>query len=157
MAPNDFPFITILEMLNTTRNDEPYYSGETLPLSYEDDGPDASSMSLNRSYYDDLLPNLHAKLNKTTSPAFLSFTSPFTYMFLVLVCYLLLTIVLLTFSLYKQRQTEMENFYFGDSDEEIERGKRQLTWKRLLIGKIRKGDMEPLLTNTTETFPTEIV
>lgn len=74
--------------------------------------------------------------------------------------YLILTIILLTFSLYKQRQTEIENFYYGDSDEEIEQGKRLLKWKKYLINKIRKGDMQPLITNQmqdSKTFPLDIV
>ncbi|CAF1537990.1 unnamed protein product, partial [Adineta steineri] len=105
---------------------------------------------------------LNQKLTKTysSSSSFLSFSSPFTYIFLIIVCYLILTIILLTFSLYKQRQMEIENFYFGDSDEDIEQGKRYLIWKQLLIRNIKKGDMEPLLSNSNiqrETFPMDIV
>ena len=97
------------------------------------------------------------------------FSSPFSYIILILIVYSLLTIILLSFSLYKQRQTEIENFYFGDTEEDIQQAKRSLIWKQLLIGKITKGDMEPLLFQTnsdstqsnsdpkTATFPLHIV
>ncbi|UJR23914.1 hypothetical protein I4U23_026886 [Adineta vaga] len=147
------------DMFNSTHNhhhDEIYYNEENFSFSYDDE----PSISLNRSYYDDLFLNLNPKLTKTS---FFSFSSPFTYIFLIIICYLILTIVLLTFTLYKQRQTEMENFYFGDSDEDIEQGKRHFAWKQFLIGKIRKGDMQPLLSNDfdqqrkTDAFPIYIV
>jgi hypothetical protein len=153
-------------MLNSTLinpNDDIYYNSDSFPLSYEDDDFNSSSISLNRSYYDDFLLNLNPKVNKTNSSSILSLSSPFTYIILIIICYLILTIILLTFSLYRQRQTESENFYFGDSDEEIEQGKRYLAWKQLLIKKIRKGDMDPLLFNgkdqqiNTETFPLYVV
>ncbi|CAF2615270.1 unnamed protein product [Rotaria sp. Silwood2] len=69
----------------------------------------------------------------------------------------------MAYSLYKQRRSEMENFYFGDTDEDIAQEKRYLAWKQLLIGKIKKGDMEPLLSDgidqqiSTSTFPLRIV
>lgn len=85
-------------------------------------------------------------------------------MVMILIVYIFLTIVLLSFSLYKQRQTEMENFYFGDTEEDIQQGKRYFAWKQFLIGKIRKGDMKPLLNNDHEDenskqspFPLETV
>ena len=56
--------------------------------------------------------------------------------------------MLLSLSLYKQRQIEIENFYFVDTEEEIEKAKRCLIWKQSLIGRITKGDMEPLLIDT---------
>jgi len=159
--------IIILEMLNSTifkQNDDVYYNTDRFPLSYEEDDFDSSSISLNRSYYDDILLNFNHTLHKINSFPLLSFSSPFTYIILIIICYLILTIILLTFSLYKQRQTEIENFYFGDTDEDIERGKRYLAWKQLLIRKIKKGDMEPLLSNkndqqinTGSTFPLYVV
>jgi hypothetical protein len=150
----------MLNLTKFTRINDVYYNTDTFPLSYEDDDFDSSSMTLNRSYYDDFLSH---SLNKTTTSSLFSFSSPFTYIILIIVSYLILTIILLTFSLYKQRQTEIENFYFGDTDEEIERGKRYLAWKQLLIRKIKKGDMEPLLTNRNDqqinprTFPLDVV
>jgi hypothetical protein len=100
----------------------------------------------------------------------LNFSTPFSYIFLILIVYLILTIILLSFSLYKKRQTEIENFYFGDNEEDIQQAKRCLIWKQLLIEKITKGDMEPLLIETysdsnyqidskskTQTFPLHIV
>jgi hypothetical protein len=150
----------MLNLTKFTRINDVYYNTDTFPLSYEDDDFDSSSMTLNRSYYDDFLSH---SLNKTTTSSLFSFSSPFTYIILIIVSYLILTIILLTFSLYKQRQTEIENFYFGDTDEEIERGKRYLAWKQLLIRKIKKGDMEPLLTNRNDqqinprTFSLDVV
>jgi len=154
-------------MLNSTifnRNNDVYYNPDHFPLSYEEDDFDSSSISLNRSYYDDILLNYNHTLHKTNSFPLLSFSSPFTFIILIIICYLILTIILLTFSLYKQRQTEIENFYFGDTDEDIEQGKRYLAWKQLLIRKIKKGDMEPLLSNrndqqinTGSTFPLYVV
>jgi hypothetical protein len=149
-------------MLNSTifnRNNDVYYNSDTFPSSYDEDDFDSSSITLNRSYYDDLLLNL----NKTNSFSILSLSSPFTYIILIIIFYFILTIILLIFSLYKQRQTEIENFYFGDTDEDIEQGKRYLAWKKLLIQKIKKGDMEPLLSNkndqqiNTTTFPLYVV
>jgi hypothetical protein len=131
---------------------------DTFPLSYEDDDFDSSSsITLNRSYYDDFISHIS---NKTLTSSIFSYSSPFTYIILIIICYFILTLILLTFSLYKQRQTEIENFYFGDTNEEIERGKRYLAWKQLLIGKIKKGDMQPLLTdqqNNPRTFPLDVV
>ncbi|CAF1110940.1 unnamed protein product [Adineta ricciae] len=121
---------------------------------------DETSILTNRSYYDDLLTDFNHKIVKTS---FFSLSSPFIYLLLIIICYLLLTVILLTFSLYKQRQTEVENFYFGDSDEDVERGKRHFAWKQHLIGKMCKGDMQPLLTNnaderrTTDVFPVHVV
>jgi hypothetical protein len=153
-------------MLNTTifyQNYEDYYNTDSFPLSYEEDDFDSSSILLNRSYYDDFLLNLNHTLNKTTSSSILSLSSPFTYIILIIISYLILTILLLTFSLYKQRQTETEDFYFGDTDEDIEQEKRYLIWKQFLIGKIKKGDMKPLLLDrndqqiNTGTFPLYVV
>ncbi|CAF1415470.1 unnamed protein product [Adineta steineri] len=151
-------------MLNSTivirdDNDDIYYNNENFPLTYDDNDYNSSSLLFNRSYYDELNHKL-TKTYSSSSSSFLSFSSPFTYIFLIIVCYLILTIILLTFSLYKQRQMEIENFYFGDSDEDIEQGKRYLIWKQLLIRNIKKGDMEPLLSNSNiqrETFPMDIV
>ena len=144
----------ILEMFNTTmingNNDV-----DSFPLSYEEDHFDSSSISLNRSFCEEILLNL----NKTTSSIIFSFSSPFTILIFIIISYLILTIILLIFSLYKQRQTEIENFYFGDTEEDIEQGKRYLRWKQYLIQKIQKGDIKPLLTteNNPETFPVYIV
>jgi len=147
-------------MLNSTfanqSNNDFDYNTDIFPLSYDDDGFDSSAIRLNHSFYDDILSNYNSTLNKTNS----SNSSPFTFMILIVMSYLILTIILLTFSLYKQRQTEIENFYYGDSDEEIEQGKRLLKWKKYLINKIRKGDMQPLITNQmqdSKTFPLDIV
>lgn len=153
-------------MLNSTiiyQDDDIYYNTDSFPLSYEDGDLDASSMSLNHSYYDDALLTLNHTLNKTNSSSILSVSNPLTYIIFIIISYIILTIILLTFSLYKQRRTEIENFYFGDTDEDIEQEKRYLAWKRLLIRKIRKGDMEPLLADgkdqhiNTETFPLHLV
>lgn len=143
-------------MFNSThshRNEENYDVEDNFAFFYEDE----TSISANRSYYDDLATNFNHKITKTS---FFSSSSPFTYLILIIISYLLLTMILLTFSLYKQRQTEVENFYFGDSDEDIERGKRHLAWKQHLIGKICKGDMQPLLTDEpreTDIFPVLVV
>ncbi|CAF0971662.1 unnamed protein product [Rotaria sp. Silwood1] len=153
-------------MLNSTiihRNDDIYYNVDSFPLSYEEDDFDSSSILLNRSYYDDILLNLNHTLNKTNLSSILSLSSPITYIIFIIISYLILTIILLTFSLYKQRRHEMENFYFGDTDEDIAQEKRYLAWKQLLIRKIKKGDMEPLLSDendqqiSTVTFPLHIV
>lgn len=153
-------------MFNTTifnQTNEVYYNTDSFPLSYEEDDFDSSSITLNRSSYDDVFFNLNYTLNKTNLSLLLSLSSPFTYIIIIIVSYLILTIILLTFSLYKQRQTEIENFYFGDTDEDIQRGKRYLLWKQFLIKKIKKGDMKPLLSNqndqeiNTGTFPLYVV
>jgi hypothetical protein len=144
-------------------NDDTYYNIDNFPLSYEEDDFDSSLVSLNHSYHNDLISNLNHTLNKTNSISIFSYSSPFTYIIFILIVYLFLTMILLTFSLYKQRQIEIENFYFGDTDEDIEQGKRYLAWKQLLIGKIRKGDIEPLLCHQndqqskTTTFPLHLV
>ena len=127
---------------------------DRFPSSYEDEQPFESIAVVNRSYYFDE--------TMTTTTRLTSLSSPFTSILTILIVYLLLTIILLAFSLYKQRQTEMENFYFGETDEEIEQGKRHAAWKRFLIGRIRKGDMRPLLllperTADTRSFPSNIV
>ena len=146
-------------MLNSTQfkqTNDVYYNTDNFPLSYEEDDFDSSSLTLNRSYYDDILINFNRTLNKTT----LSLSSPFTIIIFIIISYLILTIILLIFSLYKQRQTEIENFYFGDTEEEIEQGKRTLAWKKLLIQKIQKGDIQPLLfneQNNSQTFPLDVV
>lgn len=126
---------------------------DTFPLSYEDDQFD--SLLINRSVYEEIFK----KNSTSSSSSIFSFSSPFTFLFLIISSYLILTLILLTFSLYKQRQMEIENFYFGDTDEEIEQGKRHFQWKQFLIDRIEKGDMEPLLTNQNEqrTFPLDIV
>ncbi|CAF0769217.1 unnamed protein product [Rotaria sordida] len=156
-----------MKMLNSTiihRNNDVYYNVDSFPLSYEEDNFDSSSILLNHSYYDDILLNLNHTLNKTNSLSILSLSSPLTYIIFIIISYLILTIILLTFSLYKQRRNEIENFYFGDTDEDIAQEKRYLAWKQLLIGKIKKGDMEPLLSDendqqqiSTGTFPLHIV
>ena len=144
-------------MFNSTRINEIYSNSDTFPLSYEDDHADSSS-TFNRSYYDDFI-SLH--FNETNSSSIFSSSSPFTYLILIIFTYLVLTFILLTFSLYKQRQMENENFYFGDTDEDIQQGKRHFFWKQFLIGKIGKGDMKPLLIDQTDeerrTFPLKIV
>jgi hypothetical protein len=145
-------------------NNDFYDYSDNFPLPYEDEDLN------NRTYYDDYLFNNNQTLNLTNSDDYLSifsFSSPFSYIFFILIIYLILTIILLSFSLYKQRENEIENFYFGDTEEEIQQTKRYLLWKQLLIGKIRKGDMEPLLIDTysngqdsqskTATFPLQIV
>jgi hypothetical protein len=147
-------------------NNDLYDYSDSFPLPYEDED------IINRTYYDDYIFNNNQTFNLTNSDllslsSIFSFSSPFSYIFFILIIYLILTIILLSFSLYKQRQNEIENFYFGDTEEEIEQGKHYLLWKQLLIGKIRKGDMEPLLIDTysdgqdlqskTTTFPLQIV
>ncbi|CAF1630712.1 unnamed protein product [Rotaria magnacalcarata] len=156
----------ILEMLNSTkiqRNTVTYYNVDSFPLSYEDDDFDSSSLSLNHSYYDEFLLRLNRTLNKTDSSSMLSLSSPITYIMLIVISYLILTVIILTFSLYRQRRAEIENFYFGDTDEDIAQERRYISWKRLLIEKVEKGDMEPLLSDgnnqeiKTATFPLHIV
>lgn len=146
-------------------NSDVYDIVDTFPFSYEDDHVDSSlTTTLNRSYYDDLISShLNEVLNSnSTSTSIFSFSSPFTYLILIIISYFILTLILLTFSLYKQRQMEIDNFYFGDTDEEIEQNKRHFLWKQFLIGKIQKGDMEPLLLDRTDqsqqrTFPLYLV
>src|SRR5438874_2182308 len=132
-------------LLNSTRNNDFYDYSDNFPLSYED-----NDFLINRTYYDDYILNNNQTFNLTNSDvlslsSIFSFSSPFSYIFLILIVYFILTIILLSFSLYKQRQNEIENFYLGDTEEDIEQAKRSLIWKQLLIGKIRKGDMQPLL------------
>ncbi|CAF1257821.1 unnamed protein product [Rotaria sordida] len=154
------------------RNDVHDYYADNFPLPYEDD--DANLDLTNQTYYDDYLINNNQTFNLTnfdvlSLSSIFSFSSPFSYIILILIVYAILTVILLSLSLYKQRQVEMENFYYGDTQEEIEKAKRCLVWKQLLIGKITKGDMEPLLIDTysnsdgissesnTATFPLQIV
>lgn len=141
-------------MFNSTRFNDIYDNSDTFPLSYEDDHLDSSSSTFNRSFYDDFV-SLHFN-ESTSSSSLFSYSSPFTYLILIILTYLFLTFILLTFSLYKQRQMENDHFDFSDTDEDVEQGKRYFFWKQLLIGKIAKGDMKPLLTDRT-TFPLKIV
>lgn len=153
-------------MFNTTviqRNNDIYYNVDRFPSSYDEEDFELSSVSSNHSYYDDFLSDFNHTLNKINSSTILSLSSPITYIIFIVMVYLILTIILLAFSIYKKRRVEMENFYLGDTDEDIAQEKRLLAQKKLLIGKIKKGDMEPLLsdvnnhqTNTT-TFPSHIV
>jgi hypothetical protein len=152
--------------LNNLNNDFYYYS-DHFPLPYEDDD------LINGTYYDDYLLNNNETFNLTNSDlissSIFSFSSPFSYIFLILIVYLILTVILLSFSIYKQRQSDIENFYFGDTEEDIKQAKHRLIWKQLLINRIRKGDMEPLLIETynnsndinslskKSTFPIHIV
>lgn len=146
-----FDHVDMQQFFNYSLETDPI---DRFPSSYEDEQeqqPSESMSVLNRSY------------SSEDSTRF-AFSSPFTSLMTILIVYLLLTVVLLAFSLYKQRQTEMENFYLGETDEEIEQGKRHAVWKRFLIGRIRKGDMRPLLllppertTTPTCTFPLNIV
>ena len=124
--------------IDSLRND-PYEYSDIFPLPYEDDD------FINGTSYDDYMLNSNQTFNSTNSDlislsSIFTFSSPFSYIFIILIVYLVLTVILLSFSLYKQRQTEIENFYFGDTEEDIEQAKRSLIWKQLLIGKIRKGD-----------------
>ncbi|CAF2322754.1 unnamed protein product [Rotaria sp. Silwood2] len=154
------------------RSDVHDYYADNFPLPYEDD--DLNFDITNQTYYDDYIINNNQTFNLTNSDvlslsSIFSFSSPFSYILLILIVYAILTLILLSLSLYKQRQVEMENFYYGDTQEEIEKAKRCLVWKQLLIEKITKGDMEPLLvepySNSDEinseskaaTFPLEIV
>jgi hypothetical protein len=156
----------------TNHIDDLYYYADSFPLPNDDD--EFNIDLTNRTYYDDYALNSNQTFNLTNSnvlslSSIFSFSSPFSYIILILIVYSLLTLILLSFSLYKQRQTEIENFYFGDNEEDIEQTKRSLIWKQLLIGKITKGDMEPLLFQThsdsnqfdseskTATFPLHIV
>lgn len=135
-----------------------YDYSDIFPLPYEDNDLN------NRTYYDDyyFLNNINNNQtnNLTTSDtitlsSILTFSTPFSYIFLILIVYLILTIILLSFSLYKQRQTEIENFYYGDNDEDVQQTKRSLLWKKFLIDKISKGDMEPLLIDTKSNSSNE--
>jgi hypothetical protein len=137
-----------------TRSDDLYYYADNFPLPYDDEEWNIDSS--NRTYYDDYLFGNNQTLNLTNADVFsystiLSFSSPFSYILLILIVYSILTVILLSLSLYKQRRTEIENFYFGDTDEEVERAKCSLVWKQLLIEKISKGDMEPLLVSDSES------
>ncbi|CAF1049964.1 unnamed protein product [Adineta ricciae] len=147
----------MFNLTHSHQNENNYYLEDNFAFFYEDE----TSLLANRSYYDDLLTDFNHKIPKTS---FFSLSSPFIYLIFIIISYLFLTMILLTFSLYKQRQTEVENFYFGDSDEDVERGKRHFAWKQHLIGKICKGDMQPLLNNNnnderrkTDIFPIHIV
>lgn len=150
-------------------NNDLYDYSDHFPLPYEDES------ITNQTYYDDYVLYTNQTFNTTysdptTLSSLLSFSSPFSYIFLILIAYLILTIILLSFSLYQQRQIGIENFHFSDTEEENEQIKRWLDWKQLLIGKITKGDMTPLLIDTssnstdvidserkTATFPLQIV
>lgn len=153
-------------MFNTTviqRNNDIYYNVDRFPSSYDEEDFELSSVSSNHSYYDDFLSDFNHTLNKINSSTILSLSSPITYIIFIVMVYLILTIILLAFSIYKKRRVEMENFYLGDTDEDIAQEKRLLAQKKLLIGKIKKGDMEPLLSDVnnhqinTTTFPSHIV
>ena len=154
------------------RSDDLYYDSDRFPLSYEDH--DVNTDLINQTYYDDFLLNENSTLSINNGDllslsSIFSLSSPFSYILLILCVYLILTLILLSFSLYKQRQTDIENFYFGDTDEDVQQAKRTVAWKQLLIGKIRKGDMEPLLMQSTSdadvtddrcqstTFPLHVV
>lgn len=150
-------------------NNDLYDYSDHFPMPFDDE------TMTNQTYYDDYVLFNNQTFNSnysdlTTLSSLLSFSSPFSYIFLILVAYLILTTILLSFSLYQQRQIGIENNHFSDSEEETEQSKRWLDWKQLLIGKITKGDMTPLLTNTssdstdeieskskTVTFPLQIV
>ena len=140
--------------INNLNNDLYDYS-DHFPLPYDDESV------TNQTYYDDYVLFGNQTFNSTysdltTFSSILSFSSPFSYIFLILVAYLILTTILLSFSLYQQRQIEIENFHFPDSEEETEQVKRWLDWKQLLIGKITKGDMTPLLTDISLDSTDEI-
>lgn len=149
-----------------------YYDTDNFPLAYEEN--DLYFDIANQTFYDEYNINNNQTLNLTnlnvlSLPPIFSFSSPFSYIFLILIVYLILTLILLSLSLYKQRQVEMENFYYGDTQEDIDNAKRRLALRQSLIGKITKGDMEPLLIETysnldginseskSTTFPLEIV
>lgn len=151
-------------MINRTSIDGPEvfdYYADRFPLSNDDE--DFQIDVSNRTFYDDFIVNETQSWNETTIDipslsTIFSFSSPFSYIILILFVYLILTLILLSFSLYKQRQNDVENFYYGETEEEIQQAKRTLEWKQFLIGKISKGDVEPLLlTKTSSMYPTEIV
>lgn len=149
------------------------YYVDRFPLPSEDD--DFNLDGSNQTFYDDFIVNETRIWNETNLdvPSFssiFSFSSPFSYIILILFVYLILTLILLSFSLYKQRQNDVEHFCYGETEEELQQAKRTLAWKQFLIGKISKGDMEPLLSNkdssiqdqienesNTATFPLHIV
>ena len=123
------------------------------PSPYED---------FDETYYDNFIFNNNQTFNLTkfdilSLSSIFSFSNPLSYIIFILITYLILTFILLLLSLYKQRQYS----YFED----INKIKRCLLWKQTLIGKITKGDMEPLLVETYSnsdqskimTFPLEIV
>ena len=134
------------------RNDDKYDSRDSFLPSYQQDTFPSSFVLLNHSYNDNFLLNLNYSFNKTDSYTIINFSSPFTYLILITISYLILTVILLVFSLYRQREIEIENFYFGDTVEDIQQEKRYAAWKKLLIGKIKKGDMEPLLSDRNHQF-----
>ncbi|CAF1417770.1 unnamed protein product [Adineta steineri] len=159
-------------IINSTlidRNNDLYYYADNFPLPYEDE--EWNIDLTNRTYYEDYILNTNQTYNITNTDvlslsSIFSFSSPFSYILLILMVYSTLTIILLSLSLYKQRRTEIENFYFGDTEEEIQQAKRALICKQILIEKISKGDMEPLLVSDsdgtdseskTSTFPLHIV
>ena len=143
-------------------NDQDYSRDSFLPL-YQQDVLPTSFVLLNHSYYNNFLLNLDYSLNRTDSYAIINFSSPFAYLILITISYLILVVILLAFSLYRERKIEIENFYFGDTDEDIQQEKRYAAWKQLLIKKIKKGDMELLLSDRNHpftnpgTFPSHIV
>lgn len=160
-------------ILNSTPNSSNniYYDYiDTFPLSYDNEEV------TNRTYYDEYFLSVNQTFNSTSTDftllsSILHFSTPFSYIFLILLVYFVLTIVLLSFSLYKQRQSDIENVYSDEFDDNTDKNERLLRWKQLLINRIDKGDMEPLLKPETpsnsnhekqsqlisSTFPSEIV
>lgn len=129
---------------------------DRLPVSYDEN--DSTMDFLNRTYYEDILVNEYrtSTTNVTDLPSslsLLSLSSPFSYIILILAIYFVLTLILLVFSLYKQRRSDFDYFYSGEHEDDSRQSKQRLAWKRLLIGKIRKGDMQPLLSTTITVDP----
>lgn len=160
----------ILNSTSNSSNNVYYDYTDNFPLSYDNEEV------INRTYYDDYFLSVNQTFNSTSTDftllsSILHFSTPFSYIFLILLVYFVLTIVLLSFSLYKQRQSDIENIYSDEFDDNAEQNKRLLRWKQLLINRIDKGDMEPLLKPETQsdsnhekqlqlissTFPLEIV
>ncbi|CAF1129256.1 unnamed protein product [Didymodactylos carnosus] len=139
------------------------YYANSFPLSYDDiidDGRyiyvDDSQQPLNLTniYYptDDILLINNTNLSSlyddyiySSSPSSSLSFGPFIYIFIILCVYILLTVILLAFSIYKQRQND--EYYFDSTEKE----NNSMNWKRFLISKMRKGDMEPLLNDQSIT------
>ncbi|CAF1083714.1 unnamed protein product [Didymodactylos carnosus] len=137
------------------------YYADSFPLPYDDiidddksiyiDDQQQSLISSNFTniYYpnDDILiinnTNLSSLYDNYIDSSLTSSISfgPFIYIFIILSIYILLTILLLAFSIYKQRQND--EYYFDT----IEKENNCLHLKCSLIKNISKGDMEPLLND----------
>lgn len=137
-------------MLNSTSTNVLDYEIDRFPSPFDETLPDVDLT--NQTDYDDFILNESPAWNSSNTDlnpllSIFSASSPFSYIIFVLIVYFVLTVFLLSFSLYKQRRSDLDNFYYAENEDEIQLTKRTWAWKQYLIGQIRKGDMEPLLSD----------